>query len=297
MIVKASVGVNTSGAKAMTYLFTGPGWAGTVPDGMTHISFPTRYMVVLGRTYAQDTKEDLEKVNALQAQFKVMPLSAYGKPYTFVAPPVDPTPGFSMTEAPQEAIKDLGTAGYFNPMTKLMGGAAPPAPEDAPMLARIAKIGVVPGEPFDPGKLDSAVQAALKDVPKLALKRTTAAWEALGKDVNGWRVTLVGGNYGTNYLERGAWATRGWPSAGGAFRAHVAPILAEPYVAFDHGRLMEAAGSREGGIKRGLGRVDGVNEADFLSSPDGEVGGRLLLLVFRRARQGSPALQDKAFSQ
>ena len=68
MIVKDSVGTNTSGEKAMTYLFTGPGWKGTVPKGMTHISFPTRYMVILGRTYALNTPEDLAKVHALQAQ-------------------------------------------------------------------------------------------------------------------------------------------------------------------------------------------------------------------------------------
>ena len=46
----------------------------------------------------------------------------------------------------------------------------------------------------------------------MAVKRMTAAWECLGKNVNGWRVTTVGGRYGTNYLERGAWAARGWPS-------------------------------------------------------------------------------------
>jgi hypothetical protein len=95
MIVKNSVGTNTSGSKAMTYLFTGPGWKGTVPAGMTHISFPTRYMVILGRTYALNTKKDLAKVHALQAQYKVVPLPAYGKPYKFKAPPVDPNPGFS----------------------------------------------------------------------------------------------------------------------------------------------------------------------------------------------------------
>jgi hypothetical protein len=56
------------------------------------------------------------------------------------------------------------------------------------------------------------VQAALKEVPEMAVKRMAATWESLGKDVNGWRVTTVGGRYGTNYLERGAWAARGWPS-------------------------------------------------------------------------------------
>ena len=212
MIVKDSVGTNTSGEKAMTYLFTGPGWKGEVPKGMTHISFPTRYMVILGRTYALNTPKDLAKVHALQAQYKVMPLSAYGKPYTFKAPPVDQNPGFSMTEAPQKAIAALGTTGYFNLMTGLMGSAAPAAPEDAPMLARMAKIGIVPGQPFDPGKLDAAAQAALRDVPKIAVEKMTAAWEGLGTSVNGWRVAKTGGRYGTNYLERGAWAARGWPS-------------------------------------------------------------------------------------
>lgn len=212
MIVKDSVGTNTSGEKAMTYLFTGPNWQGEVPDGMTHLSFPTQYMMVLGRTYALNTPEDLAKVHALQAQYKVMPLSAYGKPYTFKAPPVNADPGFSMTEGPQSAILALGTEGYFNLLTRLMAGPAPAPAEDAPMLARMATLGIVPGQPFDASKLHPAVQAALADVPQLALKKMVAAWDSLGKDVNGWRVTTVGGRYGTDYLERGAWASSGWPS-------------------------------------------------------------------------------------
>jgi len=68
-----------------------------------------------------------------------------------------------MTDKPQTVILGMGTTGYFDMMAKLMGGAAPPAPEDAPILARMAKIGVVPGQPFDMSKLDPAVQDALKD--------------------------------------------------------------------------------------------------------------------------------------
>ncbi len=212
MIVKDSVGTNTSGEKAMTYLFTGPGWKGEVPAGMTHIAMPTRYMTILGRTYAMNTPEDLTKVHALQAQYKVMPLSAVGKPFTFKAPAVNPDPGFSMTDAPQKAISALGLEGYFNLMNRLMTKDAPPAPEDAPMLERIARIGIAPGQTFELSKLDPAVQAALQDVPEEALKRATDAWTGLGKNVNGWRVTTVGGRYGTNYLLRAAWAARGWPS-------------------------------------------------------------------------------------
>ena len=62
-----------------------------------------------------------------------------------MAPPVDPNPGFSMTDKPQQVIDAMDTSTYFNMMTRLMGDAAPPAPEDAPIIARMAKIGIVPG--------------------------------------------------------------------------------------------------------------------------------------------------------
>ena len=48
-----------------------------------------------------------------------------------------------------------------------MGGDAP-TEEVAPILASMAKIGIVPGKPFDMSKLDPAVQAALKDIPQSA---------------------------------------------------------------------------------------------------------------------------------
>ena len=83
MVVKHSVGTNTTGTDAETYLFTGPGWEGAVPDGMIHIAYPTRYLGVLGRTYALDTPEDLAIVHKLQDEYKVVPLSHYGKEYTY----------------------------------------------------------------------------------------------------------------------------------------------------------------------------------------------------------------------
>ena len=67
-----------------------------------------------------------------------------------------------MTDKPQQAILAMGTEGYFNLMAKLMDGIAPPAAEDAPMLASMAKIGIVPGKPFEMGKLDPAVQSRVE---------------------------------------------------------------------------------------------------------------------------------------
>jgi hypothetical protein len=210
--LKSSPSTRTAGGNAENYLITGPGWSGDVPAGMKHISMPTRYMVILGRTYANGTAEDYKAVNALQAQYKITPLSAWGKTYTPVAPPVDPNPGFSMTAKPQEAILAMGTEGYFALMAKLMAGAAPPATEDAPMLASMAKIGIVPGKPFEMGKLDPAMQTALKDIPQTALKKIEANKDALGAIVDGWVVTKGLGTYGTDYMKRAVVAAFGWPA-------------------------------------------------------------------------------------
>src|SRR5512147_369694 len=81
MTIFASPGTRTGDGKAASYLITGPGWKGEVPMGMKHLEAATRYMVILGRTYADGTDADYKKVNALQAQYKITPLSAWGKPF------------------------------------------------------------------------------------------------------------------------------------------------------------------------------------------------------------------------
>jgi hypothetical protein len=202
----------TAGAKAASYLFTRADWKDAVPKGVRHIPIATRYMVILGRTYADGTEPDYKAVNALQAQYRITPLSAWGRPYTPAAPPVNPNPGFSMTEKPQAVILAMGTEGYFNLMARLMGGDAPPAAEDAPMIARMAKLGIVPGAPFEMSKLNPAVQAALKDIPQTALKKIEANRSSMGKIVDGWVVTTGLGHYGTDYMKRAVVAAFGWPA-------------------------------------------------------------------------------------
>jgi hypothetical protein len=212
MTIFASPGSRTTGQKAANFLLTGPGWKGEVPKGMHHIQSATRYMVILGRTYANGTDADYKAANALQAQYTITPLSAWGKPYTPKAPPVDANPGISMTDAPQAVILAMGTEGYFNWLSKRMCEAAPAYQADGPMLARMAKIGVEPCKPFTLAKLDPAVQAALKDLPEAALKKIGENQKSLGTEVNGWLMTKGLGVYGTDYMKRAVVAAFGWPA-------------------------------------------------------------------------------------
>ena len=212
MNIIQSPGARTTGGKAGNFLLTGPGWKGTVPKGMTHYEFGSRYMLILGRTYATGTDADYKAVNALQAQYKITPLSAWGKPYTPKAPPVDANPGISMTDKPQAVILAMGTEGYFNWLSKVMCNTAPAATADAPMVAKMAKIGLAPCKPFSLSSLDPAVQAALKDLPKKALDKIGANQKSLGTEVDGWQMTKGLGQYGTDYMKRAVVAAFGWPA-------------------------------------------------------------------------------------
>ena len=212
MPVIESPGKRNAGGEAATYLLTGPGWKGTIPAGMKQIKSPTKFMLILGRTYADGTEEDYKEVNALQAQYRLVPLSAYGKPYTYVAAKVDPKPPYSMTDKPQAVINGMDLSTYFNMMATLMGDAAPPAPEDTPMVAKMARIGLVPGKAFDLARLDPKVQAALKDVGQVAQEKIFLQKEDSGTKKNGWLIPAAAGAYGTDYLQRALIAAFGWPA-------------------------------------------------------------------------------------
>jgi hypothetical protein len=212
MTIFDSRGTRTGDTKASNYLITGPGWKGEVPQGLTHIPSATRYIVILGRTYADGTEADYKAANALQAQYKITPLASWGKPFTYVAPPVDPNPGISMTDKPQEVILAMGTEGYFNWLSKRMCEVAPAYAADAPALAQFAKIGMEPCKPFELAKLDPAVQTALANLPKTALESIGANQKSLGQMVDGWQITKGLGVYGTDYMKRAVVAAFGWPA-------------------------------------------------------------------------------------
>lgn len=213
MPVIFSGGSRTTGEKAHTFLLSGPGWSGEVPEGMTHVTVPTRYMLILARTYADGTEADYKAVNALQAHYDVRPLSAWGKDdYIYKAPPFDPNPGFSLTDKPQQVILGFGTEGYFDRMAKLMCKDAPAAAEDAPMLAEMAKIGLEPCKNFDLKALGPDVAAALATLPQDALKKIGDNQPSLGVELNGWTVTKGVGAYGTDYMKRAVVAAFGWPA-------------------------------------------------------------------------------------
>ena len=193
--VFASPGKRTTGTKAGNFAITGPGWTGTLPAGMTEYKSPTNLVMIGGRTQANGPA-DYPAVNAIQKQYKVTPLSAWGKPYTPPAGVVNP--GVDMSP-PVEQVAKMSAATYFKTLAALLK-ASPPPPADAPMLAQLAKIGIVPGQDFDMSKLDPVVAKGLEKSVETAMAKLQADAKETGKPVNGWNILPMNlAAFGTDY--------------------------------------------------------------------------------------------------
>jgi hypothetical protein len=72
----AYVGKRTTGTEAGDYLITGPGWKGSVPQGMAQISSPKNSVLVFGRTLVENDS-DLPIAYALSKQIQLTPLSGW----------------------------------------------------------------------------------------------------------------------------------------------------------------------------------------------------------------------------
>ncbi|WP_038972004.1 DUF1254 domain-containing protein [Bradyrhizobium genomosp. III] len=191
-------GKRTTGTGAQTYAITGPGWKGSLPAGVKEYKSPTSMVWLLGRIYCTGTPEDYAEVHKLQDEFKLVPLSSYGKPYTPPEHTVDPN--IDMKTAVREQVNRMDAVAYFTLLCKLMKDN-PPAAADAPQLAKFARIGIVPGQDFDASKLKADF---VKRVPEIGFDRIMLQFKVNKdmKDENGWGFTTKTGIYGTDYLMR-----------------------------------------------------------------------------------------------
>jgi len=197
-------GTRTTGTGAQKFAITGVGWTGTLPAGVKEYKSPTAIAWLLGRIYCTGTPEDYKAVHALQDQMVAVPLSAYGKSYTPPSGTIDPS--VDMKTATRVQVQAMDAASFFKQFAQLLK-ANPPSAEDAPMVATLAKIGIVPGQDFDASKLDPAVAKGLAEIPKPAQDKIVAYRKegiATGDWTlsDGWLYSTRMGVYGTDYRWR-----------------------------------------------------------------------------------------------
>jgi len=205
--VFASPGTRTTGNGAGHFAIVGPDWRGTLPSDLQPLHSPTNMVWILGRTQTNGP-EDYQSVHAVQNGYGLVPLSAFGTAYTAPHGIVDPQ--VDAKTPPVEQLQAMTGAKYFDRLARLLMSNPPPT-TDAPVLQRLASIGIVPGQTFDPsasatlaGSVSPSVVSALEGSVQVALQKLQAAAKESGATSNGWRIPAsILGRYGSNYAARG----------------------------------------------------------------------------------------------
>ena len=151
----AYVGSRATGNGAGRFLLAGPGWQGETPEGVKEvIRSETELAFVLYRTQLFGP-DDIDNVKAIQAGYKVEPLSMFlGQPAPAAAPAID----FMTPLTPDEQK----TSPEFFDMLGFVLQFCPAVPVETELRARFAKLGIEGGETFDPAALAPETRAAVE---------------------------------------------------------------------------------------------------------------------------------------
>ncbi len=149
------LGSRTTGNGGGTFLIAGPGWKGERPEGIAKVVHAeTELVCALYRTQLF-SPGDMENARKVQAGYKVQPLSAFlGRPA--------PKPASAVQWVkPLPATEQRTSLEFFNTLRFVME-FCPVHPSERELRVRFAKIGIVPGKPFDVAALPAAMKEALQ---------------------------------------------------------------------------------------------------------------------------------------
>ena len=200
------IGTRATGNGAGCYAVAGPDWTGDAPAGIAKVfQSETEFALALFRTQLFDPA-DIDKVKAIQAEYKVEPLSAFlGQP----APAAAPAIAWPKIDKASAAADPFGYLAFLLQFAPPTGSAA----VEEPLRARFASIGIEPGKPFSAEGLSAEAKAALEAGAKAGLAKVETLVKNWGEEVNGWRLAKDGfgdrATLGDDYVLRAAAAANG----------------------------------------------------------------------------------------
>jgi hypothetical protein len=208
--VFASPGWRTTGTQAGNFIVVPPGWRPDLrdrlieefklPEDTQRIDAPTPYVWIIGRTKT-DGPQDYDAVHKIQADYKITPLSQWGKAAEPAQVKIDPT--VDVETPPKIQVDTMPGDKYFAYAAELLR-VIPPHITDEPIIAQMKRyLGIELGKSFDIEKVDPAIKKALERVPRGAQDLMKWKVPSLARVVNGWSMnTDTMGVYGNYYLKR-----------------------------------------------------------------------------------------------
>lgn len=189
----------TNGCERTYIGFVGPDWVGELPEGVKERRLDTNLGGIAIRIAAKD-EADLEIVRSYQAQMSLTPLSEWeggpsGKPAT---PP-----------APRHRNKYEGDFAWFKEAADFLA-ENPPPPNHKVIATTLWRIGIVPGEPFDPDTLDPVTRAGVLRAEKDGPAMIEYLFKNRGRKFpNGWDTARYSRDFTSDYAARAAAALVG----------------------------------------------------------------------------------------
>lgn len=191
--VFASPGKRTTGTGPQSYVVYPRGWTGDLPEGVEAIEAPTPYVWIIGRVQTNGP-EDYDFVHRIQDGMCVTPLQE--------DVPHDIDPNHDTDTDPLMVVNQKDPLEFFRYAADALT-RVPTHLTDFAVLARIAHLGIIPGQQFDasgftPEELDEIAAGARE-----ALADMTAAIPTIGSAANGWTTfSDTTGVYGNKYFVR-----------------------------------------------------------------------------------------------
>lgn len=202
-----SPGTRTTGNDKKEFVIIGPNYKGEIPAELEKIHAPTEMVWIIGRTKTNGVA-DYKAVNEKQKQYTLTPLTEWRRVVSSISvPKVDP---FVDTKtAPVKQVAELEPVEFYRRLAELMKDN-PPAAEDAAMVAKLEKIGIIPGKSLRTG----AISDEMKSVFGVGARDGWAtikedAADLKGEKANGWVYAFDLGDYKTHYLKRATVALLG----------------------------------------------------------------------------------------
>ncbi len=148
------IGSRTTGNDGGSFLITGPGWKGKVPDGIKKvIRSETGLVFAVYRTQLFNPA-DLDNVKKVQAGYGVQPLSEF-----LCTPRPKAAPAIDFIEPLTPEI--LRTSPEFFSILNFVLKFCPTHPSEKELMARFARIGIGAGKTFDADTLSPEIKTAI----------------------------------------------------------------------------------------------------------------------------------------
>jgi hypothetical protein len=184
-----------------TWAVVGPHFTGRLPNGVIRVDSPYTRVWVIGRTFVR-SQADLENVHAIQDQYSITPLRAFGKRFKPARPkrqisnaPPATIPGTQPGEDPIH---------FFVALDRQLTQFPPPA-RDKPLLAQLRPLGIGAGlNPLNAGLSAatlSGLRAAVTGGPAAVTGALLKLYIANAAQHDGYFVHDLG-DWGTDYTLR-----------------------------------------------------------------------------------------------